>query len=105
MIVVQGDHDLLFSRAIEVTELHWIGSFPDMAGSGFRCKAKVRYRQPDQDCRLVDLSNGRIRVEFTTPQRAVAPGQYAVFYAGDRCLGGGVIDRLVRDETGFLAAV
>ena len=53
---------------------------------------KLRYRQPDERCRVTELGDGSLRVEFDRPQRAAAPGQYAVFYDGDRCLGGAVID-------------
>jgi tRNA-specific 2-thiouridylase len=50
----------------------------------------TRYRQPLQPCTINEM-DGRIEVRFEQPQRAVAPGQSVVFYAGDECLGGGVI--------------
>ncbi len=55
--------------------------------------AKSRYRQPDQACRVfaVDDKGLEVRVIFDTPQRAVTPGQSAVFYIDEVCLGGGVI--------------
>ena len=71
----------------------WIGAAPADLEDSLQCTAKVRYRQPDQACRVAGMSNDTLRVTFETPQRAVAPGQYVVFYAGDRCLGGGVIDQ------------
>ncbi len=55
---------------------------------------KVRYRQPDQACEVMTGPNGALNVHFDEPQRAVAPGQFAVFYDGDRCLGGAVIDKV-----------
>ena len=58
----------------------------------FRATAKVRYRQPDQDCNVRVLATGRCEVEFAEPQRAVTPGQYVVFYDNEECLGGGVIE-------------
>ena len=54
--------------------------------------AKIRYRQADQTCTLTALPNGKINVVFIEPQRAVTPGQSIVFYDGDVCLGGAVID-------------
>jgi tRNA-specific 2-thiouridylase len=52
----------------------------------------VRYRQPDQACRVSIDDGGAVRVRFAEPQRAVTPGQFAVLYDGERCLGGGVIE-------------
>ena len=96
LIVAQGDHPSLYTQAVEVVEPHWIGA--SAVGRtdrdvGTRCRVKVRYRQADQRCLVRRLDSARLAVEFETPQRAVAPGQYAVFYDADRCLGGGVIDR------------
>jgi tRNA-specific 2-thiouridylase len=66
-----------------------------IAGDGpalpLTCTAKVRYRQPDQACVIHPDGDG-YRVDFERPQRAVTPGQSAVFYLDDRCLGGGVIE-------------
>ena len=52
---------------------------------------KTRYRQPDQACEIETQEGGNLRVTFTQPQRAVTPGQWACFYDGDTCLGGGII--------------
>ncbi|HEX2666952.1 MAG TPA: tRNA 2-thiouridine(34) synthase MnmA [Gammaproteobacteria bacterium] len=91
LLVVQGhDHPLLLSDGLTAGRLHWIaGAAPALP---LHCAAKTRYRQVDQPCTLVRIADGRARVEFEQPQRAVTPGQYAVFYAGDECLGGGVIE-------------
>ncbi len=89
LVVAQGDdHPALFSTALEAERLHWIGRCPE---DGARVGAKVRYRQPDQPCTIAWLGVDRLRVRFDQPQRAVTPGQYAVIYDGDECLGGGVI--------------
>jgi len=56
------------------------------------CHAKVRYRQPDQACTISPKTDG-YTVAFEQPQRAVTPGQSVVFYQGDVCLGGGVIEQ------------
>lgn len=98
LIVAQGDSDLLLSDALTATEPGWINGPPDGLETGLRCMAKVRYRQPDQPC-VVTLGPGdALTVAFDEAQRAVAPGQYAVFYVGDDCLGGAVIDQIHRIE-------
>ncbi|MFT4574189.1 MAG: tRNA-specific 2-thiouridylase, partial [Marinomonas primoryensis] len=53
---------------------------------------KCRYRQPDQDCTINELADGRVEVSFVEPQRAMTPGQSVVFYLDDLCLGGGIIN-------------
>ena len=94
LTVTQDERDLL-SPWLEAADLNWIS--PSMRGSmsgrriqGLRCTAKVRYRQPEQPCELA-MDGDRLRVVFDVPQRAVTPGQFAAFYAGDECLGGGRI--------------
>ncbi len=100
LIVVQGEHPLLFSDGLEVTQASWIGKPPEEIASGksLRCMVKVRYRQRDQACVVTPGSDGILAVSFDESQRAVAPGQFAVFYDSDRCLGGAVIDRVLVAE-------
>ncbi|KEA63874.1 tRNA-specific 2-thiouridylase MnmA [Marinobacterium lacunae] len=97
LIAVQGtDHPLLFAEWLTCTDIFWInGSAPVMP---FKCKAKVRYRQSDQDCVITQTESG-YKVQFDHPQRAVTPGQSAVFYLDDQCLGGGVIETTSRIQT------
>ncbi len=59
--------------------------------TGILCTVKVRYRAPKAPCRLYAGADGRLQATFTAPQRAVTPGQSAVFYDGDEVLGGGII--------------
>ncbi len=90
LIVGQGhDHPWLYSDGL-VTEMpRWIaGAAPAMP---LRCEAQVRYRQRPFGCIVETGADGALRVRFDSPQRAVTPGQSAVFYDGDRCLGGAVI--------------
>ena len=94
LIVAQGEHELLFSEGLTAADASWIGSSPSELVDGLRCKAKVRYRQPDQGCLVRDLGGGYLDVRFDERQRAVAPGQFVVFYDGDLCLGGATIDQL-----------
>jgi tRNA-specific 2-thiouridylase len=94
LIVAQGEHEMLFSTSLLATDCSWIGTTPQGLAAGLRCRAKVRYRQADQDCTVVALPDNRLRVSFEQRQKAVAPGQFVVFYAGDHCLGGAVIDQI-----------
>jgi tRNA-specific 2-thiouridylase len=94
LIVAQGEHEMLFSNGLRATDASWIGFAPEGLARGLRCKAKIRYRQPDQDCVVTALGDNRLDVRFDEQQKAVAPGQFVVFYDGDRCLGGAVIDQL-----------
>lgn len=90
LIVGQGkQHPLLFTDSLNTTDVYWVNQEP--SEFPYRCTAKVRYRQPDQAC-TVHKVNGAYQVVFDEPQRAVTPGQSIVFYQGDTCLGGGVIE-------------
>ena len=90
LIVAQGhDHPLLFRDTLQAEQLHWIAERP--RSLPFTCRAKTRYRQPDQACTITALDGEHCQVRFEQPQRAVTPGQSVVFYRDDECLGGGVI--------------
>jgi len=89
VVVQEHDHPLLVSDTILTEPAHWIAGAPPAAR--FRCTVKTRYRQPDQACEIAVAADGRCVVRCERPQRAVTPGQSAVFYAGEACLGGGVI--------------
>ena len=89
--VVLGESADLFHRGVQVQDMHWIaGSAPETV---FRCKAKLRYRHPEQPVCVTVQEDGRVQLMFDEPQRAPTPGQYAVLYDGDIVLGGGVISR------------
>jgi len=94
LTVVQGEHPLLYEGVLEASGACWINEPPAQIhdNAGFECQAKIRYRQTDQSCRVMALQDGRLSVRFAEDQRAIAPGQFVVFYDGDQCLGGAVID-------------
>jgi tRNA-specific 2-thiouridylase len=86
--VVQGhDHPWLLSSALTADDTSWVAGLPPAPGL---LAAKSRYRQPDAACRF-SLLEGGFNLAFDEPQWAVTPGQAAVLYEGDICLGGGVI--------------
>ncbi len=94
LVVAQGhDHPLLFSRLVRVGRLRWVRGRPNELSTGLRMSAKTRYRQRDASCTARSLDTDRCLVRFDQPQWAVTPGQYLVFYDGEECLGGGVIER------------
>jgi tRNA-specific 2-thiouridylase len=93
LIVVQDqNHPLLLSDRFEVEQAHWLESAA-AESDAFDCSVKTRYRQGDLPCSVNRLSDGRWQVDLRHSARAVTPGQYAVFYRADRCLGGGIIAR------------
>ena len=91
LLVAQSNaHPALFKSTLYATHIFWVaGTAPQLP---LQCGAKIRYRQTDQSCTLTPIPQGGFRVDFTVPQRAITPGQSVVFYQGDRCLGGGVIE-------------
>ena len=101
LIVGQGhEHPMMMSTELQAYKLDWVDGLPPkdiFEESGLRCMAKSRYRQPDQACRVfaIDEQGLQVKVVFDEPQRAVTPGQSAVFYIDEVCLGGGVIQSTV----------
>ena len=87
--VVQGhEHTWLQSNALEAQDASWISGEDPASG---KLTAKTRYRQADADCNLIRSRPESFALDFVQPQWAVTPGQSAVLYDGDICLGGGVI--------------
>ena len=88
--VVQGhDHPWLLSPSLQASDLSWVSGQAPPPGA---LAAKTRYRQADAPCVLSLPEGGKIQLDFSDPQWAVTPGQSAVLYDGEVCLGGGVIE-------------
>jgi len=84
--VVVGEEEELDSPALEARDVHWLSIPPPC--HELRATVKIRYRAAEAPAHIQPLPGKRVRVVFDTPQRAVTPGQAAVFYDGDVCLGG-----------------
>ncbi len=86
---MQGhEHPWLLSHRLTADDASWVAGRPPPPG---RYGAKTRYRQADAACALTEAAADNFTLAFDTPQWAVTPGQSAVLYDGEICLGGGVI--------------
>lgn len=95
LIVVQGTHNSALYQSILIAgQLNWLRQPPP---HGANLRAKTRYRQADQACTIAYIDKQQLRVVFEQPQRALTLGQYVVFYDGQECLGGGVIEQTLND--------
>nr|WP_024967780.1 tRNA 2-thiouridine(34) synthase MnmA [Pantoea sp. IMH] len=91
LVVAQGhEHPRLMSVGLTAQQLHWVDRQP--LAAPLRCVVKTRYRQEDIPCTVTPLGDDRIEVRFDEPVAAVTPGQSAVFYLDEICLGGGIIE-------------
>ena len=92
LLVAQGkQHPALFKTHLSASQLYWV---QDQAPENipFTCDAKIRYRQAQQHCTIIQLEDRNCIVKFDQPQRAITSGQSIVFYTGEDCLGGGIIE-------------
>jgi tRNA-specific 2-thiouridylase len=91
---VTSDQGLL-KAGFDADGVRWTSGVPLTEGSSIR--VRIRYRHDPVAAKIERLAGDTVRVRFDVPQRAVAPGQAAVFYRGDEVLGGAWIDRAVDD--------
>ncbi|UFT97875.1 tRNA 2-thiouridine(34) synthase MnmA [Radiobacillus kanasensis] len=97
LYVEQGSEtDYLYSDALMASDLSWVNEQP--LTEPLECTAKFRYRQTDSKVTVTPLEDGKVKVDFHDPQRAVTPGQAVVFYQDEVCLGGGTIDEILKNE-------
>ncbi|WP_445497492.1 tRNA 2-thiouridine(34) synthase MnmA [Photorhabdus sp. SF281] len=96
LIVAQGhEHPRMMSAGLIAQQLHWVDRQP--LTEEIRCVVKTRYRQQDIPCTVTPINEDKIEVRFANPVAAVTPGQSAVFYQGEVCLGGGVIEQRLQE--------
>jgi tRNA-specific 2-thiouridylase len=93
LYVAQGDeNDFLNTDKAIINNINWTQKEKPI--EPIHVGVKFRYRQPDQGCTLRFLDNGEVELIYDEPYKAVTPGQAAVFYDGENCLGGGIIDKV-----------
>ena len=95
LIVGQGhNHPRLFSKGLIANQLHWVDR--KHLAEPIKCTVKTRYRQQDVACTVTKIGEEDYQILFDEQQSSVTPGQSVVFYQGDVCLGGGIINTLIR---------
>ncbi|MGJ8693186.1 MAG: tRNA 2-thiouridine(34) synthase MnmA [Thalassotalea sp.] len=95
LIVGQGaKHPRLFSKGLIANQLHWVKR--EAITEPFTCTVKTRYRQDDVACTVNPQTNGDMEIIFDQQQSSVTPGQSVVFYLNEVCLGGGIINSVIR---------
>jgi tRNA-specific 2-thiouridylase len=84
-----GSESDLLGRDLIARELTWVHGAPP---GPLACEVRIRSRSPEAEALVIPLPDGRVKVAFAEPQRAIAPGQAVVFYRDGEVLGGGWID-------------
>jgi tRNA-specific 2-thiouridylase len=97
LLVAQGaDHPALFSYGLIAKQCDWVNRTPRT--ESFKCTVKTRYRQADIPCTVNPIDDDTLEVIFDSPQSAVTPGQSAVFYIDEVCLGGAIIEQHLQEK-------
>jgi tRNA-specific 2-thiouridylase len=87
--IVVGDESDIYLNKLIATNLNWIGI--EELNKEMKVKAKIRYGGKEEECRISNMDNNRVLVEFKKEQRAITSGQSVVFYKDSLVLGGGII--------------
>ena len=96
LLVAQGeDHPMLYSTLSVAGGVTWVGDAPIRVGESLLCTCKYRYRQADGPVEATLREDGKLLLRSLEPQRAVTPGQSAVLYLGEKCIGGGVVEEIL----------
>ncbi len=96
LLVAQGeDHPMLYSTLSIAGGVTWVGDAPIQVGETLLCTCKYRYRQADGPVEATLREDGKLLLRSLEPQRAVTPGQSAVLYLGEKCIGGGVVEEIL----------
>ena len=93
-VLTVGPEEKLYRREMLASDFNWL-SIPEPR-EPIRAAVRTRYHQPEHPATAIPLPEGRVKIVFDEPQRAVTPGQAIVLYDGDLVLGGGTIDRVFR---------
>jgi tRNA-uridine 2-sulfurtransferase len=88
--IVVGDDEELLNDRLSARDVNWLSLREP--SQEIRARVRIRYRHAEADATIRPLGEGRVEIRFDRPQRAITPGQAAVFYQDDVCLGGGWID-------------
>ncbi|NYV27234.1 tRNA 2-thiouridine(34) synthase MnmA [Streptobacillus felis] len=92
LVVAQGDDNLLYSKGLIANNFNFINQIE----LPYRCTVKFRYRQNDVSAIIDKVGEDKYKVIFDEKQRAVTLGQIVVLYDGEKCLGGGIIDQIIK---------
>ncbi|MDF5731455.1 MAG: tRNA 2-thiouridine(34) synthase MnmA, partial [Rhizonema sp. PD38] len=88
--VIVGDRTLATQPECSVAQVNWVSIAEP--STPIRAEAQIRYRSNPAPVMVIPLENARVRIVFDEPQFSITPGQAAVWYDGDRVLGGGIIE-------------
>ncbi len=96
--LIVGTQDELGSDYLTAARVNWVAGAPP--GGRIRAQVKIRYKAQPTDAAVTPLPGARVAVQFDQPLRSITPGQGAIFYDGEVCLGGGIIERPEQAENG-----